>query len=145
MAAHADQLGYASFQILQGPIQAQSFNRDGHLRIGPFHAKIVAVKRSHDRTVLGYPATQKTVAIDELVYAQRQIPVGRASPIIQAACLSVFVHELAEGLHAIAVSQLLPRREHVVPGRHTVLMGAIVVTFRHQLAGQDIVDLPRGL
>ena len=41
---HPNQLLDAVLEVVQSPVQSQSFNGDGHLGVGPFHAKVVGVK-----------------------------------------------------------------------------------------------------
>ena len=53
--------------------------------------------------------------------------------------------QLPECLYAIAVGQLLARGEHITPGGHPIVMGAVVVPFRHGFPWEDVCGVPPGL
>ena len=90
----------------------------------------------------GVPDAEHIIAGKELIQGQGYIAPSGGLRVVQGVGGAILVHQFPKGLEAVAVGQLLAGGEHIAPGGHPIVMGALVITGRHRFVGQQAGEVP---
>ena len=142
-AGHCGQGGDTIPYAVNGPFQAQAANSDGHFGVRPLHSEVFAVEGMPNGSLVRYPSTKEGVIVKEFIRSQGNVAPSGLAGIVQAARGLIGIDQFPEGLDAVTMGQLLARRKHIAPWRHTVLQQSIgFVPGTDGFVGQDVLVVP---